>query len=132
LDGGFSRPPNSIRNSSSARPNLSFKYNALEAVPERPQSRGREKKGGERTLKAECADVAVQRFAPEPRGSLAFQRRVRVRRTFDRVEMAVGESLRTNSLGVALNGTAVEIKNLREPFLSPSWVLKMWSIHQPL
>ena len=85
---GFPGRPNRIRNSSSASPDLSFKYNALEAVPERPQSRGREKKGGERTLGAECADVAVQRFAPEPRGSLAFQRRVRVRRTFDRVEMA--------------------------------------------
>lgn len=98
MDGGFPRPPNRIRNSSSARPNLSFKNNALEAVSERPQSIGREKKGGERTLGAECADVAVQRFAPEPRGSLAFQPRVRTRRTFEWLEMAEGKGLKSNSL----------------------------------
>ena len=95
---GFPGRPNRIRNSSSASPDLSFKYNALEAVPERPQSRGREKKGGERTLGAECADVAVQRFAPEPRGSLAFQPRVRTRRTFEWLEMAEGMGLISNLL----------------------------------
>ena len=52
------------------------------------QSRGREKKGGERTSAANAAGVAVQRYAPEPRGSLAFQPRFRTRRTFDRVELA--------------------------------------------
>src|SRR5690606_28441635 len=59
--------------------------------------RSREK-GGERTLRAQCAGVAVQRFAPEPCGSLTFQRRVRVRRTFDRVEMAEGMGLISNLL----------------------------------
>lgn len=62
------------------------------------QSRGREKKGGERTLGAECVGVTVHRSAPEPRGSLAFQCRVRARRKFDRVEMAEGEELGSNGL----------------------------------
>lgn len=62
------------------------------------QSRGREKNGGAGTLGAECARVAVQRFAPEPRGFLAFQPRIRARRTFDRVGMAEGEDLRSNIL----------------------------------
>lgn len=40
------------------------------------------------TLGAECAGAAVQRFAPELRGFLAFQPPIRARRTFDRAEMA--------------------------------------------
>ncbi len=54
--------------------------------------------GGEKTLEAECADVAAQRFAPEPLGSFAFQPRACARRTFDRVEMAEREDRKSNVL----------------------------------
>ena len=39
-------------------------------------------KGAERTLGAECAEIAVQRFAPEPRDSLEFLSRACWRRPF--------------------------------------------------
>jgi hypothetical protein len=45
-------------------------------------------KGGKRKLRTDIPNVAVQRFAPEPCGSLAFKPRGRERRAFDRVELA--------------------------------------------
>jgi hypothetical protein len=47
---------------------------------------------------SESSFAVAQRFAPEPRGSLAFQPRIRARRTFDGVEMAEGEGLYSNVL----------------------------------
>jgi hypothetical protein len=62
------------------------------------QSRGREKSGGERTFGAGFAGSAFHRSASEPRGSLAFQPRIRVPRKFDWLEMAEGEELGSNVL----------------------------------
>lgn len=70
----------------------------LERRTDFPQSGGREKKGRERTLRAYFSGGAVQRFAPEPRGSLAFQPRTCARRAFDRVELAEGRNRKSNVL----------------------------------
>jgi hypothetical protein len=50
------------------------------------------------TLGAAFPNVAVQRFMPDPRSSLAFWPYIRTRRAFDRVEVPEGKGLIPNVL----------------------------------